>query len=179
MIDPPVRNYTAIDPEIPEDATRMERMGAVVAALWKAFPRRTDGDRGISWVGFYLGPGEHTDDGALVRDDEMILVVREPKPACSPLGLHGACGQCWLSRRALVVTDVAHLGAGYVACDPRDRSEVVVPCLDASGRCWGVLDLDSYDAGAFTIDDALGLGELLSRAGLMSPEHGAGPPQVV
>jgi putative methionine-R-sulfoxide reductase with GAF domain len=110
----------------------------------------------------------------------MILVVREPKPACSPLGLHGACGQCWSSGRSLVVTDVANLGAGYVACDPRDRSEVVVPCFDEVGgavRCWGVLDIDSYDSNAFSVDDAQGLAALLARAGLTAREP-ADPPRV-
>ena len=36
----------------------------------------------------------------------------------------------------LIVDDVATLGAGYVACDPRDLSEIVVPCFDDDGRAW-------------------------------------------
>ena len=28
------------------------------------------------------------------------------------------------------MTDVAHLDANYIACDPRDRSEAVLPCHD-------------------------------------------------
>ena len=36
----------------------------------------------VSWVGFYfLGEGE------------MTLGPRRDKPACSPIGLHGACGR--------------------------------------------------------------------------------------
>ena len=43
----------------------------------------------------------------------------------------------------MIVSDVHNLGAGYVACDPREQSEVVIPCR-TDGSTWGVLDLDSY-----------------------------------
>jgi putative methionine-R-sulfoxide reductase with GAF domain len=66
----------------------------------------------------------------------------------------------------MVVRDVADLGAGYIACDPRDRSEVVVPCLDGPGRAWGVLDLDSHQLGSFGPADAEALSGLLRLAGL-------------
>ncbi len=128
-----------------------EGMRVCVALLWEAFGGRW------SWVGFYdKSPGA----------DEMILVCREPKPACSPSGLHGMCGRGWRERRAFVVRDVAVLGANYVACDPRDKSELVVPLLAADGACRGVLDADSYDVGAFTLDDAFGCDALLRALGL-------------
>ena len=57
------------------------------------------------------------------------------------------------------------LGANYVACDPRDQSEVVIPCRE-NGRVWGVLDLDSFDIGAFDESDVRGLTSLLIQAGL-------------
>ena len=66
----------------------------------------------------------------------------------------------------LKLADVANLGAGYIACDPRDKSEVVVPCFDDDGSCWGVLDADSYDVRAFSEDDALALVAVLEDAGL-------------
>ena len=87
-------------------------------------------------------------------------------PACSPIGLHGACGQAYLSRQPLVVRDVAALGENYVACDPRDRSEVVVPLLDGQGECTAVLDLDSQEVGAFDKRDVDGLTHVLRAAGL-------------
>jgi len=110
---------------------------------------------GVSWLGFYLG-------GAV----EMTLGPRRDKPACSPIGLHGVCGQAYTSRRPQVVADVATLGANYVACDPRDRSEVVVPCLESDGSCWGVLDLDSHMVGSFDEADVRGLTDALIAAGL-------------
>jgi putative methionine-R-sulfoxide reductase with GAF domain len=71
-----------------------------------------------------------------------------------------------LSRAILVVRDVASLGAGYVACDPRDRSELVLPCLRADGSCWGVFDLDSFDVGCFSEADGRLLWTALVAAGL-------------
>lgn len=64
-----------------------QAMAKAVSLLWDAF-----GGKPISWVGFYLKV-----EGA----DEMVLVCREPKPACSPIGLHGMCGRSFLTRRAI------------------------------------------------------------------------------
>ena len=63
--------------------------------------------------------------------------------------MHGACGQAFRSGKPLVVRDVRSLGEGYVACDPRDLSEVVIPVFNADGTPWGVLDADSFDTAAF------------------------------
>jgi len=67
------------------------------------------------------------------------------------------------------VRDTADLGDHYVACDPRDRSEIVVPLFemrDGRRTCWGVLDLDSWDVGAFDERDAEGLSVVLTASGL-------------
>jgi putative methionine-R-sulfoxide reductase with GAF domain len=132
---------------------RVARMRTAADRLWETFGG--DGPR-ISWIGFYVkAPGR----------DEMVLGPCRDKPACSPIGLHGACGRAWSERSTLVVRDVAALGEGYIACDPRDRSELVVPLFEG-GTCWGVLDADSYDAGAFTADDAASMNDLMWVAGL-------------
>lgn len=149
----PDRNYSMIS--VPPAGTREDRMRALADALWDEFA-----DDGYSWVGFYTkAEGE----------EEMILGPRRDKPACSPIGLHGMCGLCWRERRSVVVEDVRALGDHYVACDPRDMAEVVVPLLDPDGSCWGVLDADSFEVGAFTPADALGLARLVERAGLSEP----------
>lgn len=149
---PTSRDYAAIARDLAATGDRRTRMHAVVDMLWE----RLSG-LGVSWVGFYTAA-----QGA----SEMILGPRRDKPACSPIGLHGACGRAWTSKKALVVTDVARLGAGYIACDPRDRSEVVIPLFDSDGSCWGVLDVDSHDTGAFTHEDAAGLARVVRVAGL-------------
>ena len=130
---------------------RTALMQRVVDALWDGLH-----PTGVSWVGFYLFEG----------GDDLILGPSRDKPTCSPIGMHGACGQAFRSREPLVVFDVRELGADYIACDPRDQSEVVVPLFDKSGNCWGVLDLDSYDAGSFDQSDVEGLRRVLQASGL-------------
>lgn len=129
---------------------REARMRSCTDALWDAL-KHAD----VSWIGFYLA-----------RDDDMVLGACRDKPACSPIGLHGMCGQSYLSREAIVVRDVRTVGEGYIACDPRDLSEVVVPLLDPDAACWGVLDVDSFSVGAFETRDAVALAELMVLAGL-------------
>ncbi len=141
---------------MPAGATRQARMATVCDAIW-----REHASRGVSWVGFYLDrPGE-------ADDRRLILGPRRDKPACSPIGLHGACGRALLSRSTLIVRDVRGLGPGYIACDPRDQSELVIPLCDDSGTWWGVLDLDSFDVGAFDEHDAAELTLVLVAAGLL------------
>lgn len=144
------RPYDEVIARITPTGDRDADMRAVVDALWDAL-----NDTGVSWVGFYLPDG-----------DELVLGPRRDKPACSPIGLHGACGQCYRSGVSVVVWDVKELGENYVACDPRDQSEVVVPCLGEEGACWAVLDLDSFDVGAFNDEDVAGLTGVLRAAGL-------------
>jgi len=136
--------------------SRDERMRIVVDVLWHSLH-----DQGVSWVGCYLDqPGEPD-------DRRLVLGPSRNKPACSPIGLHGACGRALLSRQSLIVHDVKDLGPNYIACDPRDRSEIVIPLIDAkSNECWSVLDLDSYEVGAFDECDEKGLREVLRAAGL-------------
>jgi putative methionine-R-sulfoxide reductase with GAF domain len=124
-------------------------MRAAVDLLWDALA-----GTGVSWIGFYE-PG----------DDCMILGPCRDKPACSPLGLEGMCGRSFLAREAFVVRDARELDGGYIACDPRDLSEVVIPLFD-DATCWGVLDADSFDVGAFDASDAVALTELMVIAGL-------------
>lgn len=139
---------------------RSARMRTLIDALWEALH-----PGGVSWVGFYLHEGR----------DDLILGPHRDKPACSPILLHGACGQAFTSRRPLIIRNVAELGENYIACDPRDRSEVVVPLFDESGKCWGILDLDSHDAASFDETDVEGLQQVLQAAGLTKSLQGREP----
>lgn len=132
---------------------RAARMAGLVDCAWDALSSED-----VSWLGFYLPDPENA--------DQMLLGPRRDKPACSPIGLHGACGQSLRQHTTLVVRDVAALGEGYVACDPKDLAELVIPMFDSHGECWGVFDLDSFTRGAFTTRDADMLHECLVAAGL-------------
>jgi len=151
MIMSMVRPYLDMARSLSKVGTRQQRMQSVVDALWSGLEAT-----GVSWVGFYVH----------VSGEELILGPRQPKPACSPIGLHGACGQVYQSRRPLVVRNVRELGSNYIACDPRDQSEIVVPLLTDEGVCWGVLDLDSHAVGSFSGAAVTGLVTVLRAAGL-------------
>ncbi len=153
------RNYDAVLAYLSQtlrgSSTHEERMQAVVDGLWDELR-----EKGCSWVGFYLKRPDA---------DEMILGPRRDKPACSPIGMYGACGRAFQSNRPLVVTNVVNLHSGYIACDPRDRSELVLPVFATYNEPYGVLDLDSHDVHAFTRDDALRVNAILHQAGLTIP----------
>jgi putative methionine-R-sulfoxide reductase with GAF domain len=151
--------FPALEAVVPS-AGRGERMRQVCDAAWD-----TIGSRDVSWLGFYTKV-----DGR----DEMVLGPRRDKPACSPIHLGGMCGRSWQERRPILIHDTAALEGGYIACDPKDRSEAVIPLFDERGGCYGVFDLDSYGIGAFNSVDIAALTDLVERVGLSSPGH-AGP----
>lgn len=130
-------------------------MAAAVDVLWDVLA-----PTGVSWLGFYIRP---------VGRDEMILGARRDKPACSPISLDGMCGRSFLARRPIVLKDAKTLTSGYIACDPNDRGELVIPLLEKDGSCWGVLDLDSHDPDAFDDRDVRELTSLVESIGLSSP----------
>jgi putative methionine-R-sulfoxide reductase with GAF domain len=134
---------------------RHQRMRSAADALWRFFK-----DHGVSWIGFYLKNAD---------SDEMTLGPSRDKPACSPIGLHGACGMSWAKKRPILVADVANLGANYIACDPRDRSELVLPLFDEQGRCYGVLDADSHDRDAFGESDVREMKRLMESTAISWP----------
>lgn len=152
------RQYDAISAALPlaPDASRAERMQAVVDLAWTHLA-----PQGISWVGFYLDRPDEPED------TRLILGPSRDSPACSPIGLHGVCGQALVQKRTRIVRDVAELGPNYIACDPRDRSEIVIPLIDEIGTAWAVLDLDSHEISAFSESDDLALRRVLAQAGLL------------
>ncbi|MEM1330518.1 MAG: GAF domain-containing protein [Planctomycetota bacterium] len=146
------------------------RMRVVADAIWEAMGWRPEpGEphpegRPYSWIGFYT-----REDGA----DEMVLAPSRDTPACNPIGLHGMCGRSCVDGAPVLIDDVRTLGEHYVACDPRDQSEIVIPVFEESGRCFGVLDGDSFDLNAFDEDDIAGLTALVEASGLTTTGHAA------
>jgi putative methionine-R-sulfoxide reductase with GAF domain len=159
------REYDELQTLLFDGLSVYERMQRIADAVWDAHA-----EKGVSWVGFYHAPGQRTEDGRRVGDEEMLLGPSRNKPACSPIGLHGACGRACREGVMLLVHDVSALGEGYVACDPRDVAELVIPIFDEAGLCAGVLDLDSFEKHAFNERDARHLQDLLRRAGLTHRE---------
>lgn len=92
----------------------------------------------VTWIGFYLPEA----DGSLRVGPYQgpLACVRLPAG-------QGVCGAAAAAKETVVVADVAKF-PGHIACDPRSRSEIVVPVLRA-GELIAVLDADSDRPAAF------------------------------
>ncbi|MBX3390105.1 MAG: GAF domain-containing protein [Phycisphaeraceae bacterium] len=158
----PLRDYSSLltSARSYRAGDRATSMRAFLDLTWSAFGDENPSSerKTISWIGFY--ERDHQDAA------QMILIDRRPKPACSPIGLHGLCGKGMLESTSYIVDDVRTLGANYVACDPRDQSELVVPLIDEKGESFGVLDVDSFAITAFDEHDAAQMQQLLLHFGL-------------
>jgi len=135
---------------------RRRRMGEACDVLWRFFK-----DHGFSWVGFYEKDP---------KNEQMILGPSRDTPACSPIEMRGACGMCQLKERPIIVNDVHNLGEHYIACNPKDRSEIVVPLFNDDGSCYGVLDIDSFDRNAFGAHDLIELRRLMETTAISWPK---------
>ncbi len=111
----------------------------VAAAVYEWLPD-------LNWAGFYLR-----------RGDELVLGPFQGRPACVRIAVgSGVCGTAVATGEAQVVRDV-HAFPGHIACDPRSRSEIVIPVRDVRGTIVAVLDLDSDRAATFDRSDRDGL----------------------
>jgi L-methionine (R)-S-oxide reductase len=68
----------------------------------------------------------------------------------------GVCGTAAAEQRTVIVDDVASF-QGHITCDPRSRSEIVVPVFDKEGELIAVFDIDSEQVAAFSAEDREGL----------------------
>lgn len=105
----------------------------------------------LNWAGTYL-----------LRDGELVLGPFQGRPACVRIAVgSGVCGTAVREGATQVVADV-HAFPGHIACDPRSRSEIVVPIRDGSGEVVAVLDLDSDRPATFDDEDRAGLEALVA-----------------
>ena len=105
---------------------------------------------GLNWAGFYL-----------LRGGELVLGPFQGRPACVRIAVgKGVCGTAVATRASQRVADV-HAFPGHIACDPRSRSELVVPIV-VDGAVVGVLDLDSDRPARFDAADQAGVEALVA-----------------
>lgn len=166
----PLRDYAPVIRAAVGVSDRAAAMRLACDLVWEHFGLDRPARPAYSWIGFYEKP---------TTEPEMVLVARRDKPACSPIGLHGMCGRGWQSRQPILIPDVSTLGANYIACDPKDRSEIVIPLFNEDGACWGVLDGDSYETDAFDENDVTALTLLVAKLGLSYPHAAAGPTMIL
>ena len=109
-----------------------------------------------SWIGFYI-----------VRADELVLGPFQGNVACVRIAFgRGVCGTAARDKRTIIVPDVQRF-AGHIACDAGSRSEIVLPIIKAD-KLVAVLDVDSYDLGAFDDLDAAGLAPIAALLGTLA-----------
>lgn len=108
---------------------------------------------GFLWTGFY----RVVKPGALLR-----VGPYQGSLGCLEIEFgRGVCGTAAATGKTVIVADVLEF-PGHISCDPRSRSEIVVPVFSRSRELIAVLDVDSEDVGTFGEDDREGLEKLVS-----------------
>jgi GAF domain-containing protein len=108
---------------------------------------------GHLWTGFYR----------VVRPEELLRVgPYQGTVGCLEIEFgRGVCGTAARERRTQIVEDVQAF-PGHITCDPRSRSEIVVPVFGAGGGLLAVLDIDSDRRAAFDERDRVGLERIVT-----------------
>jgi len=100
----------------------------------------------VLWTGFYS-----------LKNGELLVKTYQGPLACQILKKNtGVCWSAVNTQKTVIVPDV-HQFKGHIACDPRAKSEIVVPVRDKKGIIIGVLDIDSKVLDRFDKTDAIEL----------------------
>lgn len=111
------------------------RMATIAAVLHYKIPQTL-------WTGFYS-----------LKEGELLVKMYQGPLACQVLKKNtGVCWTAILQQQTIIVPDV-HKFEGHIACDPRSKSEIVVPIKDHNGKVYGVLDIDSKVMNGFDETD--------------------------
>ncbi len=106
------------------------------------------------WTGFYR-----------VCGDRLIIGPYIGTLGCLQIELgEGVCGTAAARRETLIVADVNQF-PGHIACDPRSKSEIVVPVFGRDRELIAVLDVDSDRVNVFDDDDRIGLEKIVRLFG--------------
>lgn len=119
-----------------DDIALMATINAVLSTTFEDF----------YWTGFYRVCGDRLVVGPYIGTVGCLEI---------PFG-SGVCGTAAERRETLIVPDV-HQFPGHIVCDPRSRSEIVVPVLGPRNELIAVLDVDSDKPAAFDEVDRVGL----------------------
>jgi L-methionine (R)-S-oxide reductase len=107
---------------------------------------------GFLWTGFY----RVVEPGRLLRVGPYQGTL-----GCIEIEFgRGICGLAAESGEPVIVDDVLE-HPNHITCDPRARSEIVVPVFDARGDLIAVFDADSEEVAAFSDVDRLGMERIL------------------
>jgi L-methionine (R)-S-oxide reductase len=103
------------------------------------------------WTGFYR-----------VCGDRLIVGPYIGTVGCLQIAIgKGVCGTSAARRETVIVPDV-HQFPGHIACDPKSKSEIVVPVFGPEHELIAVLDVDSDQIDAFDEVDRAGLERIVA-----------------
>jgi L-methionine (R)-S-oxide reductase len=103
------------------------------------------------WTGFYR-----------VCGDRLVVGPYIGTVGCLQIEFgRGVCGTAAQNRETVIVPDVSQF-PGHIACDPKSKSEIVVPVFGPERELIAVLDVDSDRLNAFDADDARGLEKIVA-----------------
>jgi L-methionine (R)-S-oxide reductase len=106
---------------------------------------------GFLWTGFYR----------VVEPGMLRVGPYQGTLGCLDIEIgRGVCGTAAAKRETVIVEDVLTY-PGHITCDPRARSEIVVPVLNARGDLIAVFDVDADRPAEFTDVDRRGLERIL------------------
>ncbi len=103
------------------------------------------------WTGFYR-----------VCGDRLVVGPYIGTVGCLQIEFgKGVCGTAAARRETVIVPDV-NAFPGHIACDPKSKSEIVVPVFGPDDELIAVLDVDADRLSAFSADDQAGLERIVS-----------------
>lgn len=140
--------YQRIEKQLEELLKKSKSLQARMATINALLYHKMDG---FFWVGFYL-----------LNDEKLQVGPYQGPLAC--LELPYDKGVCWASIKSgssVIVSDV-HAFPGHIACDPRSKSEIVIPVKDSGNTIIGVLDIDSNRLSNFDETDRYQLEQIVS-----------------
>ena len=121
---------------------------------------------GFLWTGFYR----------VVAPRKLLIGPYQGTLGCMEIEFgRGVCGTAAETSRTVIVDDVRRHD-NHITCDPRARSEIVVPVFDSDGELIAVFDVDSDEPGNFSEVDKAGLESIVAwfaRANTVSGEYAA------
>src|SRR6266508_2961201 len=119
-----------------DDIALMATINSVLANTFDSF----------YWTGFYR-----------VCGDRLVVGPYIGTVGCLQIDLgKGVCGTAAARRETIIVPDVNQF-PGHIACDPKSKSEIVVPVFGPAKELIAVLDVDSDRLNAFDEEDRAGL----------------------
>ncbi len=136
----------------------ISRMSTMIEVLKNKIPY-------FYWVGFYLFDGE-----------KLVIGPYQGTHGCIRINLGvGVCGRAAAQRKTIIVDDIQAINeqktpkgeAMHITCDPRCKSEIVIPILK-NQKLLGVFDVDSRIKNSFNHIDQKFLEKIIDRLDVLT-----------